>query len=238
MFAHVTSLKRPDRLISRVVWLGVCLVLSGCAATRPSVDLPPLTTWELRQAALAAMSDWEFRGRIAVKAGDEGFNGKFNWTQTGPNFYATVSGPLGIGTVEIEGSKDSIIVTDKDGTRTPLHEPEKQLFERYGWTIPVTSLRYWALGIPDPSTAAVTDVDATGKLVSLEQSNWTLSISRYQESAGQQMPRTLTASNPDTRVRMVIDKWMFYNTKGSEPFSDKDPEKGSDPFVSVDSGRA
>jgi len=210
MFAHATSLKRPDRLISRVVQLGLCLALSACAATRPSVDLPPLTTWELRQAVLIATSDWEFRGRIAVKAGDEGFNAKFNWTQTGDEFYATVSGLLGIGTVIIEGFEDSIIVTDKDGTRTPLIEPEKELYERYGWTLPLTSIRYWALGIPDPATAASIDVDDAGKLVSLEQGNWTLSISRYRESAGQQMPRTLTATNPDTRVRMVIDKWMFF----------------------------
>ena len=218
MFAHAISPKRPDSLITRVVWLGLCLALSACATTRQSVDLPPLTNWELRQAVLGATSDWEFRGRIAVKTGDEGFNGKFNWTQTGDQFYATVSGPLGIGTVKIEGSQDSMIVTDKDGTRTPLIDPEAELYQRYGWTIPVTSLRYWALGIPDPSREAITDVDDDGKLVNLEQSNWTLSISRYKESAGQQMPRTLTVSNPDTRVRMVIDKWMFYNKKGSEPF--------------------
>jgi len=226
MFAHVISPKRPDSSITRVVWLGLCLVLSGCAANRLSVDLPPLGTWELRQTVLADMSDWEFRGRIAVKTGDEGFNGKFNWAQTGDEFYATVSGPLGIGTVVIEGSNDAMIVTDKDGVRTPLIEPETELFARYGWTIPVTSLRYWALGIPDPSLEALTDVDDAGKLLSLEQSNWTVSISRYREHAGQQMPRTLTARNPDTRVRMVIDKWTFYNIKGSEPFSDKDLPKG------------
>jgi outer membrane lipoprotein LolB len=221
MFAHATSLKRPDRLISRVVQLGLCLALSACAATRPSVDLPPLTTWELRQAVLAATSDWEFRGRIAVKAGDEGFNGKFNWTQTGQEFFATVGGPLGIGTVTIEGSEESIIVTDKDGTRTPLIEPEKELYERYGWTLPLTSFRYWALGIPDPSSESSTDVDDAGKLISLEQSNWQVSISEYRESAGQQMPRKLTATNPDTRVRMFIDQWMFYNRTGSEPFPSK-----------------
>lgn len=195
----------------RLVWLSLCLVLSACAATRPSVDLPPLTTWELRQAVLATKSDWEFRGRIAVKAGDEGFNGNFNWTQTGHGFNATVSGMLGIGAVTIDGSGDSIIVTDKDGKRTPLVDPERELYERYGWTIPVTSLRYWALGIPDPAQAAATDVDDAGRLVSLKQGAWNLSISRYKESAGQQLPRTLTASNPDTRVRMVIDKWLFYD---------------------------
>jgi outer membrane lipoprotein LolB len=211
MFAHATFLNRPDSLISRVVWLGLCLVLSGCATTRPSIDLPPLTTWEIRQEVLGAASDWAFQGRVAVKAGDEGFNGKFNWTQTGHHFYAKVSGPLGIGTVVIEGSANAMILTDKDGTKSPLTDPETELYHRYGWTIPVASLRYWALGIPDPSDEAVTDVDEGGRLVSLEQSNWAVKISRYRESGGQQMPRTLTATNPDTRVRMVIDKWMFYD---------------------------
>ena len=159
---------------------------------------------------LGAVSDWEFRGRIAVKAGDEGFNGKFNWTQTGDNFSATVGGPLGIGTVRIEGNNRSIVLTDKDGTRTLLEDPEAELYFRYGWTIPVASLRYWALGIPDPLSDSATEVDDSGRLVALSQGNWDVSISRYRESAGQQLPRTLTATNPDTRVRMVIDKWMFY----------------------------
>ena len=218
MFAHAISLKRPDSLILRVVWLGMCVALSGCAATRPSVDLPPLTTWELRQAVLVATSDWEFRGRIAVKAGDEGFNGKFSWEQSGDDFFATVSGPLGIGTVRIEGDGQIIVLTDKDGVETVLTDPEAELFRRYGWTIPVDSLRYWALGVPNPANDAQTVVDDSGHLLNLLHGDWALEISRYKEGAGQQMPRTLTVTNPHTRVRMVIDQWTFYNKKGSDPF--------------------
>ncbi len=211
MFARATSPNRPDNPVLRLVWLGWCIVLSGCAAIRPSIDLPELTTWELRQEVLAAATDWAFQGRVAVRTGDEGFNGKIRWTQTGSHFHATVSGPLGIGTVIIEGSEDAMILTDKDGIERPLIDPEAELYYRYGWTIPVASLRYWALGIPNPVDEAATEVDENGRLTSLEQSNWAVTISRYRESAGQQMPRTLTATNPDTRVRMVIDKWTFYN---------------------------
>lgn len=186
------------------------LAISGCAATRPSIDLPDISTWELRQAVLSSIVDWEFKGRIAVKAGDEGFNGKFDWTQTGDDFFATVGGPLGIGTVRIEGDDDVIVLTDKDGVQTVLVDPEAELYFRYGWTIPVASLRYWALGIPDPSLPAETRFDDTGRLELIEQSQWQVRISRYREAAGQQLPRSLTASNPDTRVRMVIDRWSFF----------------------------
>ena len=196
--------KRPLGLLLAV------LVLSGCATTRPGIELPPLDSWAARTEVLGELRDWEFKGRIAVKAGDDGFNGKFNWTQDGDAFDATVGGPLGIGTVRIEGDGKRVILTDKDGEETVLQDAEAELHWRYGWTIPVASLRYWALGIPDPRLPAVTEFDAEGRLQRLEQSNWIVEISRYREGGGQQMPRILSATNPDTRVRMVIDRWLFF----------------------------
>lgn len=195
----------------RTIWLCVCLVVvAGCAASRPLTNLPDLSTWELRQEILSSVTDWSFKGRIAVKTGDEGSNGKLSWTQTGDRFNATVGGLLGIGAVKIAGDDRSIVVTDKDGVKTRLTDPEAELYYRYGWTIPVASLRFWALGIPDPLQPAKTEFDDAGRLTHLEQSNWNVTISHYRESAGQQMPHKLTVTNPETRVRMVIDKWSFF----------------------------
>ena len=189
----------------------VVLLLAGCATVLASIPLPAIDSWETRNEVLGDLEDWQFRGRIAVKAGDEGFNGKFNWSQQGDAFNATVGGPLGMGTVRIEGDGRTVVLTDKDGIETVLQDAELGLRYRYGWTIPVGSLRYWALGIPDPAEPAVTDVDDDGRLVRLEQRNWVVEISRYREGGGQQMPRILSATNPDTRVRMVIDRWLFFD---------------------------
>lgn len=186
--------------------------LVGCATTtRDAVDLPPIGSWKARNAVLGQVSDWEFKGRIAVKAGEEGFNGKFNWAQQGDSFGATVAGPLGIGTVRIDGDGRAVILTDKDGVETRLDDVEAELRWRYGWTIPVQSLRYWAMGIPDPALPGITELDDQERLLRLEQSGWSVEISRYAEAGGQQMPRILTATSPDTRVRMVIDRWFFFD---------------------------
>lgn len=187
------------------------LLLAGCASTRQGVDLPELNGWEQRSALLAGLRDWAFMGRIAVKAGDDGFNGKFNWAQQGDAFEATVGGPLGIGTVRIEGEGRRITLTDKDGEKTLLRDVESELNYRYGWTIPVASLRYWALGIPDPSMPAVTEFDDEGRLARLLQSNWTVDIARYREGGGQPMPRILSVTNAESRVRLVIDRWSFFD---------------------------
>jgi outer membrane lipoprotein LolB len=104
-----------------------------------------------------------------------------------------------------------VILTDKDGVQTVLQDAESELQWRYGWTIPVHSLRYWALGIPDPSVPATTELDEQGRLQNLEQGSWRVEISTYRDSSGQSMPRILTATNPDSRVRMVIDNWLFFD---------------------------
>ncbi|MDJ0792769.1 MAG: lipoprotein insertase outer membrane protein LolB [Woeseiaceae bacterium] len=191
--------------------LSAALLLAGCATVPENVPLPAIDSWDTRTAVLGDLKDWQFRGRIAVKAGEEGFNGKFNWSQNGDAFDATVGGPLGVGTVRIEGDGRTVVLTDKDGVETVLQNAELELRYRYGWTIPVASLRYWALGIPDPSEPAVTEVDDDGRLVRLEQRGWLVQISRYRDGGGQQMPRILSATNPDTRVRMVIDRWLFFD---------------------------
>ena len=184
------------------------LLLCACASQK-SIDLPDIHDWESRQAVLGELDQWQFSGRIAVKAHDEGFNGKLRWRQDDDTFRATLSGPLGIGTVLIEGDGDGIEITDKDGVMTVLTDVEAELYYRYGWTIPVTSLRYWVLGIPDPRVPAQTEFDEQNRLRHLRQGGWGVEVGRYREAGGQQMPARLVATSDETTVRMVIDKWIF-----------------------------
>ena len=204
MFASEYSLSRN----SRVALFAVVLLTAGCA-TQKSAELPDLSDWDRRTAVLAGLDAWEFSGRIGVKAGDDGFNGKLRWSQDEDAFKATVGGPLSIGTVRIAGNGKSIELTDKKGETTVLTDVEPELYYRYGWTIPVESLRYWALGIPDPRVPAATTFGESGELVSLEQRGWTVEIGRYEPAGGQDMPSRLTAKNAGTTVRLVIDRWVF-----------------------------
>lgn len=184
------------------------LLLSACA-TQKGIDLPDISRWESREAILGELDQWQFNGRIAVKTSNDGFNGKLRWVQNADVFSATVSGPLGIGTVRIEGDGDSVEITDKDGATTVLSDVEAELYYRYGWTIPVESLRYWVLGIPDPRVPADTELDELDHVTRLEQRGWGVDFDRYREAGGQQMPARLTATSSETTVRVLIDKWIF-----------------------------
>lgn len=188
--------------------LPIIALIAACAAPR-GVALPELGDWESRRAILAGVDEWEFDGRIGVSAGDEGFNGQLQWRQDGVVYRARINGPLGVGTVFLNGDHRELTLTDSQGIVTELEDAEADIRRLYGWTIPVTSLRYWALGIPDPAVPAETEFGDDGRLASMRQANWQVAFTQYREGGGQLLPRRLNAVNDDVKVRLVIDNWVF-----------------------------
>ena len=191
-----------------LVLLSLLALTSACVGPR-SLELPELADWESRQEILAGVDEWEFAGRIGVSAGEEGFNGQLWWRQDGVVFRARISGPLGVGTMFINGDHRELTLTDRNGAVTELQDAEVELRQMYGWTIPVTSLRFWALGIPDPASPAETVVNDDGQLSKLVQQDWQVDFTQYREGGGQLLPQRLSAVNDDVKVRLVIDKWVF-----------------------------
>lgn len=187
----------------------IAVLTAGCATTRDTIELPELADWDTRQAVLAGAEQWYLKGRIGVRTADDGFNARLRWTQDRARFDAQVGGPLGIGNVQLDGDDRSVTLTDKDGIETRLTDAEPELYLRYGWTIPVGSLPFWLLGIPDPERPAQTEVDAAGRLTRLEQGGWDVTFSRY-GGGGLGLPGRITASSSTTRVRIVIDDRQFY----------------------------
>ena len=214
MFANALPPSLPDSQIrGRSTQLLYCLlfalfVLTACSTQR-SVTLPDISDPDIRYAVLAALDEWEFAGRIGVSAGSEGFNGKIWWRQDGTVYRARISGPLGVGTVFINGNRGDMTITDNDGVATQLENAEIELRNRYGWTIPVESLRYWVLGVRDPELLSSGHQDEQGRISRFSQGSWSVNISEYREAAGQEMPRRLSAVSGEVKVRMVIDEWTF-----------------------------
>jgi outer membrane lipoprotein LolB len=202
-----------SRRLAGLAAIAAFSLVSGCAVQK-GVELPDLGDWESRQLLLRELDEWAFNGRIGVVSGDDGFSGSLRWTQDGNDFEATVSGPLGVGTVRLEGDGRRVQLTDEDGNVTALDDAERDLYLRYGWTIPVRSLRYWALGIPDPELPAQTTLGDDGQLERLVQGGWQVDITRYGEGGGQAMPTRLKAASEQTSVKLAIHKWSFFDQPG------------------------
>ncbi|HHQ13787.1 MAG TPA: outer membrane lipoprotein LolB, partial [Chromatiales bacterium] len=189
----------------------LCLVLglSGCAL-RPTVPGSSVR-WSERQADLQSLPGWELRGRIAVKSGNAGGQGRLRWQQAGDSARLRLSGPLGSGSMEIRWDSGQVVLTDRKGEVTAAYSGpdavEQFLDQQLGWHFPAVHLRYWVLGIPDPHSRARQIFDPDGWLMQIDQDGWQVGYSEFRQYSGQWIPHRVSIEDEHARVRLVIDDW-------------------------------
>lgn len=187
--------------------LGVLLNV-GCALFGPA-PTPVEQDWAARSQRLGELADWQVRGRISFKDGEQAFNGSFDWRQLAGQADIHFRGPLGVGGFQLTGDNRRMTVRTSDGEVRVLEDPERDLSYQFGWSLPLGSMRYWVMGIPVPGAGSEETYDEFGRLASLQQGDWTISYPSYRESAGEVMPRKMRIEGRQLRVRLAVDRWTL-----------------------------
>lgn len=189
--------------------LALVLELAGCQ-TVPIAPAPSLA-WSVRKPALQSLSRFDLNGRVAVAVGNQGFNAGLRWTQSAAVTHLALTGPLGAGGVEVteDGAGDLSVVTS-NGKRLGNAAARSELEDKLGFQPPLTSLRYWVLGVPDPgASAASVRLDSQQRVSELMQEGWQIDYTAYMPVGAEWLPRLLTLRHGGVRVRMVVDGWQL-----------------------------
>jgi outer membrane lipoprotein LolB len=181
-------------------------VLAGCKSL-PVAPPAPSEPWEVRRAALQSRNNFDLSGRIAVAAAQEGFNAKLRWEQKGPLSQLALDGPLGVGGVRITSDGKFLSVMNSRGEQLDSDAARREIEARLGFEPPLTSLRYWVLGVPNPSSPADEQLDESKRLASLTQDGWQIDYGGYTDVRGQALPSKVTLKRENVRVRLVVDGW-------------------------------
>lgn len=175
------------------------VVLMGCAGLRavalPDLELP--LSWESRRSALQAWPGYDLRGRVAVARGDDGFSGALRWVQAGAKARLELDGPLGVG-----GARYDLDPASVDGAA---------LEQALGVPVPVASLRYWLLGVPDPALAAEESLEVgAARLAALRQAGWSVVYARYAPVPGTrlELPQRIEVTREGVRLRLLVEGWQ------------------------------
>lgn len=205
-------LSRAALLAAGALSLAACASLQGRAPSGP----PDEAAWSARVGRLTALTGWELSGRVAVADGKEGGSGSLDWKQDGDVLNFDFRGPLGAGAVHIQGDADALWVRTSRGGDFVSSDPERDFAERLHMPLPVLSMRYWMLGLPDPGAPYDKQVDARGELIHLEQRGWHVEYLGYADVQGYTLPVRLTLTRDAVRIKLVMDAWIL-NPQSAAP---------------------
>ena len=184
-------------------------LLGGCASLPESPAVDPgvaHVAWAQRQQALNQWSGFQLNGRVAVKGG--GLSGALRWQQQGETFSLRIAGPFGAGALSMEGTPRRVAIKGKD-IDLVTDEPQQVLAQRSGWRLPLDSLRWWVLGLPDPQSEADVTLDDEGRALQLQQAGWTLRYSDYGGETSPTLPRRVEAvqarASGDWMATLIIE---------------------------------
>ncbi len=187
--------------------VALALTLAGCQ-TVPVVPAPTIA-WNVRRPALQHLERFGLHGRVAVAVGKQGFDAGIRWAQSGAVTRLALTGPLGAGGVEVTADGTDLSVVTSRGKRLGDAAARAELRDELGFEPPLTSIRYWVLGVPDPSAPASVRLDSQQRVTQLTQDGWQIDYASYMPVGAEWLPRLLTLRRAGVRVRMIVEAWQL-----------------------------
>lgn len=194
----------------------ICLIvlavlISGCSVN-PSISSPSelsLNAWQSRVQRLAVLPSWIFRGRVLVKTDTDGWNGNIVWQQKPDGYLIDFMTPVGQKVMQIKGGPGKAELSVADGKAYQARDAESLLYSQLGWGLPVDTLVSWITGIPASEGWHSINLDDSGRIINLEQSDWSIHYKRYNNVNGLDLPDKVFLDKGEVNIRLVISDWVL-----------------------------
>ena len=192
------------RTVNWLALVTLSIFLTGCA-TQPGTIVTD-AAWEQHRDTLAALKDFKADGKIAVRSSERSDSASMVWVQQGTASYVNLSGPLGTGATNMRSDGETVTITSGGETRSYDIDSVESLPD---WGIPIGTIRYWAMGIPDPALA-IDEQSVEGNLLrSLTQSGWAISYSRYDHFGRFTLPTRMQLVKGDSKLSIIMYDWSI-----------------------------
>jgi outer membrane lipoprotein LolB len=185
------------------------VLLAACETTPQVMPVDdPQRIWAERLVSLMAIDRWAAAGKLGIQSSGYSWTAGLSWRQDRDSYTIRLSGPLGQGLMELRGSAQAVELTTSDGGVYRAPTAGELMQTHAGWQVPLSGLRHWILGRPDPQ-ARIADLqlDPGGRLAELRQLGWHIRYQRYAEFDGLDLPTRLTLENPRLRAKLTLRRW-------------------------------
>ena len=116
-----------------------------------------------------------------------------------------------LGGVQVVSDGQWLEIQTSQGEKFSGDEALKRLQRTLNVSLPLESLRFWLLGIPQPGSAASVQLDDRGNLGELDQAGWRIAYDRYEfrDAVAGLMPGRIVMEKEGVRVRLIVSRWRL-----------------------------
>lgn len=182
-------------LLTGILALPACSTLS----TTPEIAYQPTSA----QSELYDLQRWAFEGRIAITGKNDAWSANINWEHSSTEDLIKLSGPLGQGGALIQLNANGVTIDQGGGDVKSSTDVENFINQQVGLSVPVNSLRYWVVGLPDKSQTASTIEKG------FEQIGWKNQYKAMQPVSSYFLPRNMTVTSETVKLKLFIDQWIL-----------------------------
>jgi outer membrane lipoprotein LolB len=189
-----------------LVFLGCVLLLSACAES-PVVSRNGYVAVD--KSANYLLKDWILTGRLAIAAPSDSWTASIDWHHAGDDERMRLSGPLGQGAVDVHLSRGAVTIDRGGGRVQSSNAPEQFLQQQLGLQVPIRSLRFWAIGVPEPEQGF--QKTASGFV----QSGWLVDYREMQKVGQHYLPYKLAVTKDQVKLKLVVEQWSLSQGMGT-----------------------
>jgi outer membrane lipoprotein LolB len=175
-------------------------LLSACSVVTVEPDVHYSRAAMLR---FYELEHWSFEGRLALTKKNDSWSANISWEHSSEAERIKLSGPLGQGSVVILLAGDGVTIDRGGGDVQSSTQAEEFINQQLGMFVPVQSLRYWVMGLPEPS-CSYEDTD-----LGFTQSGWLNEYKQMQSVNDRAMPYKMTVMNSQVKLKLIIDHWVL-----------------------------
>ncbi len=185
----------------------ILAMTSSCSWFNHITKYQPSTNQE-NQQKLLAISEWRIEGALGINYHHKREMARFKWWQNQDSFLINVSGPLNLGAIKITGNNTQVTLT-KSGRATKTTTIEQLMQLELGWSMPVSNIRYWILGLPKPGTKVEDKiVNLNNQLTEFTQDNWRVKFNDFNLDHNNRLtiPNKIEIAAPGINLKIKVTK--------------------------------
>ncbi|MCX7069091.1 MAG: lipoprotein insertase outer membrane protein LolB [Methylococcales bacterium] len=186
--------------VKLILWFFCLLLLSGCSFFTVEPTIPYSKTATL---PLYKLEKWSLEGRLSITGRNDSWTANVDWQHSLNKEQIKLSGPLGQGATLIELGKGVVTIDRGDGKAQTSNQPEAFINQQLGLFVPVQSLRYWVIGLPEPT------MDFAETATGFKQAGWLIEYKQMQAVKTSTMPYKLNVTNEQVKLKLIVDQWLL-----------------------------